>query len=181
MALTGAMLACFHSSGIAMITEPSKLASKFFDLGLEDRGVMFRHTLVRSKLANREALELMAFIQAVWMTERGELEDIPCDSSPDLGMLVAVGYRVGEAGVETAIRRLILDYLLTEDALPAIHGLGYMREWGLASEPIRRLKLQWVISNLMHEKWDIGKHGKAVREWKADLGYLAKVGVGPQA
>ena len=78
-----------------------------------------------------------------------------------------LGYRVGETGIKTAaVRRLILDYLLTEDALPAIHGLGYMREWGLASEPTRKLKLQWVISNLMHEKWSMGEYDKAVTEWK---------------
>ena len=46
-------------------------------------------------------------------------------------MLKALGYRVGEAGVETAVRRLILDYLLTEDALPAIHGLWYVRDLGV--------------------------------------------------
>jgi hypothetical protein len=96
-------------------------------------------------------------------------------------MLKALGYRVGETGIKTAaVRRLILDYLLTEDALPAIHGLGYMREWGLASEPARRLKLQWVITNLMNEKWGMGEYDKAVREWKSDLSYVAKTaGVSP--
>jgi hypothetical protein len=82
-------------------------------------------------------------------------------------MLSALGYNVGEGGVETAIRRPIIDYLLTQDALPAIDSLGHMREWGHASDPTRQLKLRWVISNLMHEKWGFG-YGKAVREWRAD-------------
>jgi hypothetical protein len=62
----------------------------------------------------------------------------------------ALGYRVGEAGVETAVRRLILDYLLTEDALPAIHGFGNMREWGLASEETRAAKLRSVLLHNNH-------------------------------
>jgi hypothetical protein len=101
------------------------------------------------------------------------LNDIPCDASPDRGMLKALGYRVGEEGVEVSERRLILDYLLTEDALPAIDCLGYMRQWGKASEPTRREKLRWVISNLMHEKWGMVDYEKAVKEWKADLAYVA--------
>jgi hypothetical protein len=92
-------------------------------------------------------------------------------------MLTALGYRVGELGVERTIRRLILDYLLTEDALPAIHGLGYMRQWGSATESTRQLKLRTVISNLMHEKWNMAWQEKAVRQWKEDLGYVAKAPV----
>jgi hypothetical protein len=148
----------------------------FLILDLERRGVMFSQALVRSQSGDREAMELLEFIKWVWAEDRQELKDIPCQSSPDRGMLKALGYRVGEAGVETAVRRLILDYLLTEDALPAIHGLGYMREWGLASEETRPAKLRSVLRNLADEKrFDI-ENNKAVREWTADIAYLDKVG-----
>src|SRR5258708_32557881 len=123
----------------------------FMSLDIERRGAMFSQALVRSKAGDREARALLEFIKWVWEEDRQELEDIPCESSPDRGMLKALGYRVGEGGVATAVRRLILDYLLTEAALPAIHGLGYMRKWGFASEPTRQLKLRWVITNLMYE------------------------------
>jgi hypothetical protein len=159
-----------------MMTDAEKRFRTFLFLDLEHRGVMFSHALVRCQLGSREAMDLLEFIKSVWAEDRQELEDIPCQSSPDRGMLKALGYRVGEAGVETAVRRLILDYLLTEDALPAIHGLGYMKAWGLASEEIRPAKLRRVLRNLADEKrFDI-ENDKAVREWTADIAYLDQVG-----
>src|ERR1700720_1605278 len=110
-----------------MMIDAEKRFRTFLCLDLERRGLMFSRALVQSQLGSREAMDLLEFIKWVWAEDRQQLKDIPCQSSPDRGMLKALGYRVGEAGVETAERRMILNYLLTEDALPAIHGLGYMR------------------------------------------------------
>jgi hypothetical protein len=146
----------------------------FLFLDVERRGVIFRRALVRSKLGERKAIELLSSIKLVWAYELQELKDIPNGPSPDPGMLKALGYCVGEAGIEATERRLILEYLLTQDALPAIDSLTYMKQWGQASEPKRLEKLRWVISTLMHEKWGMGEYDKAVREWKSDLCYIAK-------
>jgi hypothetical protein len=154
------------------------LTSTFERKSLVDRGAMFRRALILSQSGDRAASDLLEKIKQFWETERRELPEFGTQSSPNPGMLSALGYHVGEDGVETAVRRPILDYLLTQDALPAIDSLGHMREWGHASEPTRQLKLRWVISNLMHEKWGFG-YDKAVREWRADLAYVAKAaGVG---
>jgi hypothetical protein len=111
-----------------MMIDAEKRFRTFLSLDLERRGLMFSHALVRSQRGSREAMDLLEFIKWVCAEDRQQLKDIPCESSPDRGMLKALGYRVGEAGVDTAERRMILNYLLTEDALPAIHGLGYMRK-----------------------------------------------------
>jgi hypothetical protein len=153
------------------------LISTFEKKSLVDRGAMFRRALILSQSRQRTASDLLAEIKHVWETERRELPEFGSQSSPNPGMLSALGYHVGEDGFETAVRRTILAYLLTQDALPAIDSLGHMREWGQASEPTRQLKLRWVISNLMHEKWGLVEYGKSVREWKADLAYVAKAAV----
>src|SRR5258708_20394543 len=99
----------------------------FMSLDIERRGAMFSQALVRSKAGDREARALLEFIKWVWAEDRQQLKDIPCQSSPDRGMLKALGYRVGEAGVDTPERQMIFNYPFTEDTLPTIYALCHIR------------------------------------------------------
>src|SRR5260370_14136301 len=97
------------------------LALTFEKKSLVDRGAMFRRALIPSRSGHRAASDLLEKIKQVWETERLELPEFGNPSSPNPGMLIALGYHVGADGVEIAVRRSILDYLLTPDALPAIN------------------------------------------------------------
>src|SRR5260370_4869361 len=107
-----------------MMTDAEKRFRTFLFLDLERRGVMLSHAVVRCQPGSREAMDLLEFIKSVWAEDRQELEDIACQSSPGRGMLKALGYRVGEAGVVTALRRVMFEYLLPEDGRPPVPGLG---------------------------------------------------------
>jgi hypothetical protein len=74
-----------------MMTDAEKRFRTFLFLDLERRGVMFSHALVRCQLGSREAMDLLEFIKSVWAEDRQELEDFPCQSSPDRGMLKTLG------------------------------------------------------------------------------------------
>ncbi len=74
------------------MTDAEKRFRAFLFLDLEHRGVMFSDALVRCQLGSREAMDLLEFIKSVWAKDGQELEDIPCQSSPDRGMLKALGW-----------------------------------------------------------------------------------------
>ena len=89
---------------------------------------------------------------------------------PQIGLLSSLGYSVGESGVRTKRRRLIIDYIINE-TLPFVGSPSYMAEWGKPSTKKRYNKLQTVLSEMIFQNknkgWD-----KAIIEWTEDLEYL---------
>lgn len=67
---------------------------------------------------------------------------------PEEGLLVAVGYRVGQTqGVATPMRRAILREVF-EGELPPVESPDYIREWGPPATPARLRKLAETLASL---------------------------------
>lgn len=91
--------------------------------------------------------------------------------APRVGMLGALGYRVGSTqGVPTAVRRRILKHVL-ERQLPLVDSLAYMEEWGQENSTKRYSKLiQFLHSQLTNPA--NRDSARAMIEWNEDLDWV---------
>ncbi len=94
-------------------------------------------------------------------------------SSPEEGVLQAVGYKVGNDGLPARQRRALLEYILTRQ-LPPVGSPAYMAEWGAANTKERYRKLHRVIRVLASRALTLGNMEKAACEWEEDLEFLDK-------
>lgn len=94
-------------------------------------------------------------------------------ASPQNGVLSMVGYKVGNDGEKTVIRRQMLDYIMSE-TLPPVSSPAHMAEWGKKLTKTRYRKLHRVIRVLASSGKTMGNMDKAVSEWEDDLEYLEK-------
>ena len=92
-------------------------------------------------------------------------------ATPENGVLSVVGYKVGNEGEKTSIRRKLLDFIMTEN-LPPVGSPAYMAEWGEKMSKERYRKLHRVIRVLASRGKTLGNMDKAVIEWEEDLEYL---------
>ena len=92
-------------------------------------------------------------------------------ATPENGVLSVVGYKVGNEGEKTSIRRKLLDFIMTEN-LPPVGSPAYMAEWGEKMSKERYRKLHRVIRVLASSGKTLGNMDKAVIEWEEDLEYL---------
>ena len=94
-------------------------------------------------------------------------------TTPDIGMLKSLGYSVGESGVRTQKRRIILDTVITEN-LPIIGSPAYTLEWGEKNSRKRYKKLHRTIQAFISGAVTQNRSNmeKAVIEWKEDLEYV---------
>ena len=92
-------------------------------------------------------------------------------ATPENGVLSVVGYKVGNEGEKTSIRRKLLDFIMTEN-LPPVGSPAYMAEWGEKMSKERYRKLHRVIRVLASSGKTLGNMDKAVIEWEEDLDYL---------
>jgi hypothetical protein len=92
---------------------------------------------------------------------------------PEMGMLAALGYRVGHTeGRPPQVRREILKYVL-EGELPMVHSASYTAEWGEPGSSKRCRKLVRFLQNNIENNHQAKPGMKlAVKEWSEDLAWL---------
>ena len=127
--------------------------------------------LIERKKSEEQANHVLQGIQNEW--ELRLKKHISGDYKPErpkIGILSSLGYSVGESGVKSKRRRLIIDYIIN-GTLPFVGSPAYMAEWGGPFTGKRYHKLQTVLSEMVlqnkNKGWD-----KAIIEWNEDLGYL---------
>lgn len=122
-----------------------------------------------------EAEAIIAAIQTTWAArvKAYDFSQYKADT-PDTGMLKALGYHVGERGEPEALRRKILDYIMT-GTLPPAGSPPYYAEWGEPLTRQRYRKLHRVIRVLASSAAHFENMEKANREWEDDLVYLERV------
>jgi hypothetical protein len=94
--------------------------------------------------------------------------------SPELGILGALGYRVGKArGRTRAVRLLLLDAVFS-DILPPINGSRYMAQWGAPSTSPRLKKMADCLASWIRNSKRIRSLDRtvAIEQWSSDLLYL---------
>jgi hypothetical protein len=149
----------------------AKLTSGFHSAGLDDRADVFVRAL--SRAPDPAATSLLNNIQAIWIKERFELLKFVDERSPDPGLLRALGYHVGVSqGRPVEQRRMLLNYLMSNEALPPIKDEAYMAQWGAPNSSVRRSKLIRVLRNLADEKIYFDQFRLAVSEWLQDAEYV---------
>ena len=92
-------------------------------------------------------------------------------SSPKNGILSVIGYKVGNEGEKTSVRRKMLDYIMSE-TLPPVASPAYMAEWGDTLSKDRYRKLHRVLRVLAINGASMVNMDKAVSEWEDDLEYI---------
>jgi hypothetical protein len=149
----------------------AKLTNGFHAADVDSRADIFVRAL--SRLPDPAASSLLNNIQAIWIKERYELLKFVDESSPDPGLLRALGYHVGVTqGRSAEQRRMLLDYLMNNEALPPIKDEAYMVQWGTPRSTMRREKLLRVLGNLAEEKIYDVRFNLAVSDWLQDFNYI---------
>lgn len=92
---------------------------------------------------------------------------------PSRGMLKTIGYAVGNDGVGTARRQLLLDHLI-QGTLPFCGSPAYMAEWGYPNSKKRYRKLRDVLSQLVYKNRNFQEMAAAIIHWQTDLEYIKK-------
>lgn len=93
--------------------------------------------------------------------------------SPSVGMLVTLGYHVGDAkGKTSAMRRAILDKLLNCE-LPFVHSVFYINQWGVPDSHSRYYKIVRTLELLRYSKENSPYYNhRAIKEYSDDLDYF---------
>jgi|TARA_B100001964_G_C14086837_1_gene532934 hypothetical protein len=92
------------------------------------------------------------------------------------GLLQYVGYKVGNTGRNTVLRRRILDSVF-HNTLPNVNNSSYMREWNKPKSAKRLRKMANAIANFCknskRRQQNTGVNlSKAIEDWEDDLYYL---------
>jgi hypothetical protein len=94
--------------------------------------------------------------------------------APDLGILAALGYRVGKThGQPDELRRFVLDYVFQGD-LPPINDASYMSQWDKPLSSRRLRKMANTIASFIRnfKRKASGNYELAILHWNDDLSYL---------
>ena len=89
------------------------------------------------------------------------------------GLLSYVGYKVGNDGVRTVVRRNILDCVF-HNVLPNVESKDYMEEWGSRKSSSRLKKLAESIAAFTRnaKRNNDVDYSQAIKDWQDDLDYL---------
>jgi len=101
------------------------------------------------------------------------------DQSPDIGMLVFLGYHVGRInGLNVGTRRVILDHVYL-GTLPPFEGPAYYKSWGEPESATRLQKLAESIASFTRSAKRRGRvrMSDAISDWEADLDYLKLISI----
>lgn len=90
---------------------------------------------------------------------------------PSRGMLKTIGYAVGNDGVGTVKRQLLLDHLI-QGTLPFCGSPAYMAEWGYPNSKKRYRKLRDVLNQLVYKNRNFQEMASAIIHWQTDLEYI---------
>ncbi len=121
---------------------------------------------------NFDARQVIDAIKSEWETRLQLFKQNKYKATtPENGLLSVVGYKVGNEGEKTSIRRKLLDFIMSEN-LPPVGSPAYLAEWGEKMSKDRYRKLHRVIRVLASSSKTKGNRDKAVIEWEEDLEYL---------
>ena len=92
---------------------------------------------------------------------------------PKIGILQAVGYRVGDKGLFKNERQKILNEVY-KNQLPLVESQSYMDEWGFPKSSQRLYKIAYTIAALVRNAKRKTKADMrcAISEWESDLSWL---------
>lgn len=119
-----------------------------------------------------QAKEMIVAIQHEWARRRA-LGDAFVDlERPELGMLGALSYRVGQTdGRPSRIRKEIQRYVLGGE-LPMVHSVSYTEEWGEPGSNKRYGKLVRFLQNNIENNQNKPSMKVAVKDWSEDLAWI---------
>ena len=121
---------------------------------------------------NKDAQEVLRAIKDEWDRRLRLFHENKYKAlTPKNGVLSVIGYKVGNEGEKTSIRRKMLDYIMSE-TLPPVASPAYMAEWGENLSKDRYQKLHRVLRALATGGATMGNMDKAVSEWEDDLEYI---------
>ena len=124
--------------------------------------------IVREKQVE-DAKQLIAAIQEEWERRRNLGDAFNDFSRPEMGMLGALGYHVGQTkGQPSRIRREILKFVLGQE-LPMVHSAAYTDEWGEPNSFKRYRKLVRFLENNIESNQTKPNMKLALKHWKEDL------------
>ncbi|MFA0167856.1 hypothetical protein AB4565_06540 [Vibrio breoganii] len=97
---------------------------------------------------------------------------LPESQWPQVGMLKAVGYTVGQNGLALSVRTKLLTNVYVQE-LPKVDSQSYVDEWG-APESSRRLKkmAETLAALARNAKRKEANMSYAIRDWEHDLAWL---------
>ena len=130
--------------------------------------------LIHNKKMVDSAQQVLEAIEVEWSKRLEAYKDGEYKAdTPEKGVLKTLGYRVGNDGVSSEKRKMLIDYLLNEQ-LPPVGSPAHMAEWGEPSSKQRYRKAHRVIQVLKSSASTLGYMDKAAKEWAEDLDYMEK-------
>ena len=130
--------------------------------------------LIHNKKMVDSAQQVLEAIEVEWSKRLEAYKDGEYKAdTPEKGVLKTLGYRVGNDGVSSEKRKMLIDYLLNQQ-LPPVGSLAHMAEWGEPSSKQRYRKAHRVIQVLKSSASTLGYMDKAAKEWAEDLDYMEK-------
>lgn len=144
------------------------------ELSYDDLIQMFVNAV--SWIVNEKQVEaakgMIVAIQKEWERRRKIGDAFTDFERPELGMLAALGYRVGQTeGRPPRIRRLILKHVL-EGELPMVHSASYTNEWGEPHSIKRYKKLARFLQNNIESNQTKPNMKLAVKHWSEDFAWV---------
>ena len=146
------------------------------EMAPEEVATLFRNCITNVVKKNRFATnsaEKIIEIASHWSHTRATLDVGQDRNRPEFGVLRAIGYQVGNEGVDPKIRHWLLEYAM-QGVLPPIKDRSYMEEWGEPESKKRFYKVKRVIEYLIEDHSNPNIFDKALRDWQKDLDYLDK-------
>jgi hypothetical protein len=127
--------------------------------------------IVKEKQIDR-AKETIIAIQEEWARRRALGDAFVDFDRPELGMLGALGYRVGQTDGRTpSVRKEIVRYVL-DGELPMVHSASYTEEWGEPGSAKRYSKLVRFLQNKIENNRNNPSMKVAVSQWSEDLAWI---------
>lgn len=153
-----------------------KIISKIPAMSDNELSKLFTNALelIHNKKMVDSAQQVLEAIQIEWSKRLEAYKDGKYKAdTPEKGVLKTLGYRVGNDGVSSEKRKMLIDYLLNEQ-LPPVGSPAHMAEWGEPSSKQRYRKAHRVIQVLKSSASTLGYMDKAAKEWAEDLDYMEK-------
>lgn len=153
-----------------------KIISKIPAMSDNELSKLFTNALelIHNKKMVDSAQQVLEAIQIEWSKRLEAYKDGEYKAdTPEKGVLKTLGYRVGNDGVSSEKRKMLIDYLLNEQ-LPPVGSPAHMAEWGEPSSKQRYRKAHRVIQVLKSSASTLGYMDKAAKEWAEDLDYMEK-------
>ena len=153
-----------------------KVISKILAMSDNELSKLFTNALelIHNKKMVDSAQQVLEAIEVEWSKRLEAYKDGEYKAdTPEKGVLKTLGYRVGNDGVSSEKRKMLIDYLLNQQ-LPPVGSPAHMAEWGEPSSKQRYRKAHRVIQVLKSSASTLGYMDKAAKEWAEDLDYMEK-------